>query len=158
MEIVDDIARAAATAAVLFLDEEGQVLIVEPTYKPRWEIPGGDVERGESPRGACERVLHDELRLDRGPGPLLVVDWAPLVREERVRFVFDGGTLSETELDHIELRPDVLTSWAFLSPDELFVMMEPRLVRRVLSAVDAHRTGVPAYLEGGTVAGTQPVP
>lgn len=153
MEIVDNIARPAAAAAVLFLDDEGRVLIVEPTYKPRWEIPGGEVERGESPREACERVLHDELRLDRVPGTLLVVDWAPLVREERVRFVFDGGTLTEAELDGIELRPDVLTSWAFLPPDELFVMMEPRLVRRVLSAVDARRAGVPAYLEGGTAAG-----
>lgn len=153
MEIVDNIARAAAAAAVLFLDDEGRVLIVEPTYKPRWEIPGGEVERGESPREACARVLHDDMRLDLAPGPLLVVDWAPLVRAERVRFVFDGGTLTDAELDRIELPPDVLTSWAFLPPDELFVMMEPRMVRRVLSALDARRAGAPAYLEGGIAAG-----
>ncbi|GAA3247523.1 hypothetical protein GCM10017691_56870 [Pseudonocardia petroleophila] len=153
MEIVDTIARTAAAAAVLFLDADGQVLIVEPTYKPRWEIPGGDVEKGETPRDACVRLLHEELRLDLLPGRLLVVDWAPLVREERVRFVFDGGTLTEAQLDRIELAPDVLTSWAFLSPDELFVMMEPRLVRRVSAAIDARRAGVPTYLEHGLPAG-----
>jgi ADP-ribose pyrophosphatase YjhB (NUDIX family) len=152
VDIVDNIARPAAAAAVLFLDHDGQVLIVEPTYKPRWEIPGGEVEKGETPREACTRVLHHQLRLDLPPGPLLVVDWAPLVREERVRFVFDGGTLTEAQLDRIELAPDVLTSWAFLSPDELFVMMEPRSVRRVLAAIDTRRTGVPAYLESGLPA------
>lgn len=153
MDTVDTIARPAAATSVLFLDDDGQVLIVEPTYKPRWEIPGGEVEKGETPREACMRVLHDQLQLDLSPGRLLVVDWAPLVREERVRFVFDGGSLTEAQLDRIELAPDVLTSWAFLSPDELFVMMEPRMVRRVQAAIDAHGTGVPTYLEGGLAAG-----
>jgi hypothetical protein len=29
------------SAGVLFFDEAGRLLIVEPTYKPNWEIPGG---------------------------------------------------------------------------------------------------------------------
>ena len=39
-------------AGALFSDAAGRVLLVRPTYKPGWEIPGGMVEQGESPRGA----------------------------------------------------------------------------------------------------------
>jgi hypothetical protein len=70
----------------------GRVLIVEPTYKPRWEIPGGRVERGE------------------------------------------------------------LSAWAFPPPEEMFVMMTPRLVRRVTAALDARDQGVTVYLEHGVPA------
>ncbi|WP_205347147.1 NUDIX domain-containing protein [Pseudonocardia broussonetiae] len=151
MDRVDTIARPAAAAGALFVDEEGRVLIVEPTYKRHWEIPGGEVEKGESPSEACARELKEELGLDLPVGRLLVVDWAPLVREERVRFVFDGGVLTDEQLDAVELAPDELASWAFLPCEELFVMMEPRLVRRVTAAVDARAAGVTRYLEDGRV-------
>lgn len=153
MDVVDRIARAEAAAGVLFVDHDGQVLIVEPTYKPRWEIPGGAVERGETPRAACERELHDALGVDLPVGRLLVVDWAPLVREERIRYVFDGGTLTDEQLDRITLAPDELSSWAFIPPEELFVMMAPRLMRRVTAAMEARAAGVTAYLEHGVPVG-----
>ncbi len=153
MDVVDRIARAEAAAGALFVDHDGQVLIVEPTYKPRWEIPGGSVERGETPREACERELHDELGIDLPVGRLLVVDWAPLVREERIRYVFDGGILSDEQLDRIVLPPDELTSWAYIPPAELFVMMAPRLMRRVTAALEARQTGRTVYLEHGLPVG-----
>jgi 8-oxo-dGTP diphosphatase len=148
----DYAARPDCAAGALFLDDEGRVLIVEPTYKARWEIPGGRVERGETPRAACVRELREELGLDLPLGRLLVVDWAPNVRDEHVRFVFDGGTLTEEQLDAIELAPDELSSWAFLPPEEMFVMMTPRLVRRVTAALEARERGVTAYLEHGVAA------
>lgn len=148
----DDVARPVAAAGALFVDDEGRVLIVEPTYKARWEIPGGRIERGESPREACHRELRDELGLHLPLGRLLVVDWAPYVREERVRFVFDGGTLTPDQLDAIELAPEELASWAFLPAQEMFVMMEPRLVRRVTAALAARESGDTVYLEHGLPA------
>ncbi len=155
----DHAARPDCAAGALFVDDQGRVLIVEPTYKPRWEIPGGRVERGETPRAACLRELREELGLDLPLGRLLVVDWAPHVRDEHVRFVFDGGTLTAEQLDAIELAPDELSSWAFLPPEEMFVMMTPRLVRRVAAALEARELGVTAYLEHGVPAepGVQPL-
>ncbi|WP_300012131.1 NUDIX hydrolase [Pseudonocardia sp.] len=152
MTHADFAARPDCAAGALFVDDEGRVLIVEPTYKPRWEIPGGQVERGETPREACLRELREELGLDLPLGRLLVVDWAPHVRDEHVRFVFDGGTLTDAQLDGIELTTGELASWAFLPPDELFVMLTPRLVRRVTAALEARGEGVTSYLEHGAPA------
>jgi 8-oxo-dGTP diphosphatase len=148
---VDSGARPGCAAAALFVDATGEVLLVEPTDKATWEIPGAQVERAETPREACLRALREQLGLEVALGPLLVVDWAPFVREERVRFLFDGGVLTDGQLEAIELAPE-LTSWAFLPPEELFVMMEPRLVRRVTAALAAREAGSTSYLERGEPA------
>ncbi|HEY9339368.1 MAG TPA: NUDIX hydrolase, partial [Kribbella sp.] len=42
-------------AGVLFRAVDGRVLLVEPSYKPNWEIPGGAVEADESPWAAAAR-------------------------------------------------------------------------------------------------------
>jgi 8-oxo-dGTP diphosphatase len=149
---VDDVVRPECAAGVLFLDEAGDVLLVEPTYKAMWEIPSGLMQVGETPREAGVRTLQEQFALELPLGRLLVVDWAPHVREQRVRFVFDGGVLSDEQLDAIELPPHELESWAFISPGELFVMTEPRLSRRVTAALGAREAGSTWYLENGVPA------
>ena len=61
----------------LFRDEDGRVLLVDPTYKPTRDLPGGAVEKEESPYAACRREVAEELGLDRPPGRVQVVDWVP---------------------------------------------------------------------------------
>jgi len=62
---------------MLFTDSGGRVLVVKPTYKPGWELPGGSVEDGESPATAATREVDEELGLRRSPGCLLAVDYVP---------------------------------------------------------------------------------
>ena len=53
--------RASAGAA--FFDASGRILLVDPTYKPGWNLPGGAVDDGETPRAACVREVAEELGL-----------------------------------------------------------------------------------------------
>src|SRR5262249_19573019 len=82
-------------AGVLVRGGGNRVLLVEPTYKPNWEIPGGVVEADESPWAAAGRELAEELGWARPVGRLLVVDYVyPDDRfPEGVMFVFDGGVI-----------------------------------------------------------------
>ncbi|WP_306359498.1 NUDIX domain-containing protein [Nocardia sp. CC227C] len=57
------------------------VLLVRPTYKDHWDIPGGYVESGESPRDACRREVAEELGLAIREFRFASVDWAPLGAE-----------------------------------------------------------------------------
>ncbi|MFC4858327.1 NUDIX domain-containing protein [Actinophytocola glycyrrhizae] len=139
-----------SAAGALIRDEQGRILLLEPTYKDHWEIPGGIIELGETPSQGCARELTEELGLVREPGPLLVVDWAPHPKlGDRVLFVFDGGTLTESEIAAIHLQAEELRSYAFLPPDEAFDRLIPRLERRMRAAVRAQETGRTGYLEHG---------
>jgi 8-oxo-dGTP diphosphatase len=55
----DRFATPRVAAGVLFRDAVGRVLLVKPTYKDGWEIPGGYVEVGESPP-SCPRLARSK--------------------------------------------------------------------------------------------------
>lgn len=140
-------------AGVLFRDHAGRVLLVRPTYKAGWDIPGGYVEPGESPKHAAQREVLEELGLDVRIGPLLVVDWAPHPDEgDKVLFIFSGGKL-DAEADLSPASPDEIAEARFWTLTDLADALPPRLLRRVASA--AHARG-DAYLENGEPTG--PIP
>lgn len=139
-----------SAAGALFVDDHGKVLLVEPTYKEHWEIPGGYIEPGETPSQACARELVEELGMPLPIGRLLVVDWAPTeLDSHKVLFIFDGGTLTPPTISAIRLNPTELASYEFVPPPDLPARLIPRLTRRLLAAIDAQRTGRTVYLEAG---------
>src|SRR5687767_8467830 len=102
-------AKPRVAAGALFFDEQDNVLLVKPTYKDGWDVPGGYVEPGETPVEACEREIKEELGLETSLRRLLVVDWAPSESEgDKVLFVFDGGTITPGTEDQLTLPPDEL--------------------------------------------------
>jgi 8-oxo-dGTP pyrophosphatase MutT (NUDIX family) len=124
--------------------------LVEPGYKETWEIPGGVVDVGESPRRSCAREIHEELGLVRAPGRLLVLDFCrrPYVQWEGLRFVFDGGLLEPVDIAEIRLPKDELRSYRFVDRGELAKLAAPQLARRVSVALDTG-PGETVYLEDG---------
>lgn len=151
MDYTAGLARKRMGAAVLFTDTANRVLLVEPTYKDYWEIPGGAVEAHESPYEAAVRELKEELDLSVSPGRLLVVDWVPPRpgRTEGVMFVYDGGQLSPAQATEINLPADELKGWAWCTPAEVRQRMTQLLSHRVNAAVQARTDGGTAYLESG---------
>jgi 8-oxo-dGTP pyrophosphatase MutT (NUDIX family) len=143
-------ATPRVAAGVLYFDDEGRILLVKPSYKEGWEIPGGYVEPGESPRAACIREVKEELGLLAFVGAHLVVDWAPRDGEgDKILFIFDGGTLSEQERAAIKFVDGELTDWQFVQESELDGRMPARLIRRIRTAIKARDRGVAAYAEHG---------
>ncbi|MCK7627775.1 NUDIX hydrolase [Streptomyces sp. RS10V-4] len=137
-------------AGALFFDDQDQVLLVKPSYKPKWEIPGGYVERAESPLAACRREVQEELGITPAIGPLLVIDWAPSEAEgDKVLYVFDGGQLHAEELAGIRLAPDELLAAEFHPTEKLDDLLIPRLARRVKAAITARAQTLTVYLEHG---------
>ena len=149
--IASRLPRKRVAGGVLFHDNDGRILMVEPVYKPTWDIPGGLAEDDESPLAACRREVREEMRLDIEPGRLLVVDWIPRhgVWRDGVMFIFDGGMLTEDQLDAIALQADELSSYKFVTVDEAADHVRPSLARRLRAAVAALESGIPAYLEFG---------
>jgi 8-oxo-dGTP pyrophosphatase MutT (NUDIX family) len=142
------VAAAKLAAGALFFDVDGRVLLVKPTYKPGWEIPGGMVQPGESPAAACAREIEEELGLERRPTQLLVVDWAPLDGvADKLLFVFDGGPLPDDA--RIRLDPTELREYRYWPAEQLAAALPDQRARRVAAALQARAEGRPRYLEYG---------
>ncbi len=152
-----DLPAKHVSAACLFLDEQGRVLLVKPVYKQPWEVPGGGVEKDESPRDAARREVREELGLDREPGRLLCVDHRrpiPEARGDALRMIFAGGSLSADELARIVLNPGELSEWRFVEPAALDEYVIPALARRIRACL----AGAAVYLEEGEAITTEPGP
>jgi 8-oxo-dGTP diphosphatase len=144
------IATPRVSAGAVFVDDSGAVMLVRPTYKPYWDVPGGYVEPGESPREACIREVREELGITPPIGRMLVVDWAPAEGEgDKLLFLFDGGTLDTMTLDKIELQESELDQHAYVEVSDLPGATIPRLVRRLTAALAARADGTTRYLEHG---------
>ncbi|RDI67974.1 NUDIX domain-containing protein [Nocardia pseudobrasiliensis] len=149
--LIAGLPRKRIGAGVLFVDESDRALLVEPTYKPYWEIPGGVVEDRESPHAAAAREVREELGLTVFPGGLLVVDWVPpgLYPDDGVMFIYDGGILTTDRTDAIVLQTEELRGWSWCDDAEAAERLPAVLARRVAAARTARKVGIPMYLEDG---------
>lgn len=136
--------RRTEGAHVLVTDAAGRILAVRTTYLgPGWMLPGGRVERSETPHHAAVRETREETGLEVTLDRLLVVD---AHRRETVSFVFAGrlvgGKLSPqfgeiAEVGWLDRAEITATSWR---------------LNRLLGLIDARGEGI-AYWgldSGGT--------
>ncbi|WP_338073268.1 NUDIX hydrolase [Kibdelosporangium phytohabitans] len=147
--------RKRMASGVLFTDGGDRVLLVEPSYKPQWEIPGGSVDENESPWATASRELAEELGMTRQPGRLLVVDHV-LPQEpwtEAVVFVFDGGVLSQSEVDKLEFVDGEILSAGFYDIGQARKLLRDRLAGRVEAALSALQSGTTVLCEQGRPVG-----
>ncbi len=81
-------------ANLLVHDADERILVVRPIYLPgEWMLPGGRIERDETPHHAAERETREETGIQARAGRLLLVDgrWP-----RNVSFVFEGALVGGT--------------------------------------------------------------
>jgi 8-oxo-dGTP pyrophosphatase MutT (NUDIX family) len=144
-----------ASAGAMVFDQAGRILILNPSYKPKWTIPGGQIEPdGESPWEACQREAFEECGLRVESGRLVAVDFLRPRSDPHkpggVRFLFDCGALDDETLSAIQLPEDEIVEHRFVELDEAFSRLSGPLRRRVRAAAGSKRC---LYLEEGRRVG-----
>ncbi|MGV9675298.1 NUDIX domain-containing protein [Nocardia sp. NPDC003482] len=142
-------AKKIVVADGVFRDEAGRVLLVDPNYKPFWDLPGGMSEANEAPDATLRRELAEELglHLPPEPPPLLVVDWVPRDEnwDDKLMFVFDGGVLTDAQIETLRVVDDELDDFGFFTTNQARQRLRPDIWRRLETALRALDNGRTTY-------------
>ena len=141
------------SAGALIFDQAGRLLILKPTYKTGWTIPGGVMEAdGETPWQACRREVLEECGIDLRRGRLAAMDFRHPGpgRPGGIRFLFDCGRVSDEILAGIAVQPEEISEYRLTPLHEALDRLRRPIRRRVRVALNSRRL---VYLEDG-----RPVP
>jgi 8-oxo-dGTP pyrophosphatase MutT (NUDIX family) len=113
--------KKRVAAAMVILNSKNQLLIVKPTYKDHWSLPGGVVERDESPLDACIRETFEEIGLKLKPKELLLTRYVkkPELENEFIHFLFYAGKIECKKIKYIKLAEDEIEKFKFVNFDQI---------------------------------------
>jgi len=151
--------RKRAISQLLVRDHDGRVLICQLTYKRDWDLPGGVVEVGESPRLAAGREIEEELALSIDAGDLLLTDWLPPWSgwDDAVCLVFDGGEHDSAIVDRIRKQTREIRDAEFATIEQVRDRCADFTARRIATALaNAGGRDRTPYVESGGPAGGVP--
>jgi 8-oxo-dGTP diphosphatase len=97
--------RPKHEGAVVAVYVGGELLLVQSSYQPGWQLPGGGIRRGEMPEAAARRELAEELGLaapSLTPAGVACGNWDG--RRDRVHFFeLHLEALPRLQLDNREI-------------------------------------------------------
>jgi 8-oxo-dGTP diphosphatase len=135
------------SSGALIFDRSGRLLILKPTYKSGWTIPGGVMEAdGESPWAACRREVLEECGIDVPGGRLVCMDFRRPKpgKPGGIRFLFDCGAFDDDVLAAIVVQPEEVSEHRLLPLAEALPLLRKAIRRRVRAAGQGL-----VYLENG---------
>jgi 8-oxo-dGTP pyrophosphatase MutT (NUDIX family) len=142
--------RIPASAGALIWDRKGRLLVLKPTYKSGWTLPGGIVEAdGETPWEACRREAREECGLDLRRGQLVCVDFLrPRPGHPGgMRFLFDTERFGKSTLAGITLQAAEIARHRLVPVDRALHLLSGPVRRRVAATLS--QPGRLHYLEDG---------
>ncbi|MFA6285591.1 MAG: NUDIX hydrolase, partial [Parcubacteria group bacterium] len=137
------------------LNESGEILIVKPSYKDHWSVPGGVIDKDESPRDAALREVKEETNLDLKSMRFVCLDYMSprdsgySTHDENIQFIFFGGVLTADNIKGIKLAEKEISEYKFAGKSEALELVGEKLSNRLESCFKALELGTPVYLEGG---------
>ena len=134
---------------------QDRILLVNPRYKPDWDLPGGMVEANEPPDEGARREVLEELDLDVRVDRILVIDWnSPCDPwDDLLGFVFGGGILRDDQAGALRVRDSELKELAWCTKAEARSRLRPYAWRRLAWTGRARYLRDGAFLEHRSRAG-----
>jgi ADP-ribose pyrophosphatase YjhB (NUDIX family) len=145
----DSVPRLPVSVGALITDESGRLLVVKPTYKSGWTLPGGQMEAdGETPWDACRREVLEECGLSVQSGRLRCVDFLRPRPDHAggLRLLFECGTVDAEQIQSIVVQAGEIAEFRFVGDEEADDLLREAVRRRVRAV---RGTSEVVYLEEG---------
>ncbi|WP_329020582.1 bifunctional GNAT family N-acetyltransferase/NUDIX hydrolase [Streptomyces sp. NBC_01601] len=146
-QYAESLPKATVFGCMYFTDEQGRPLQLHAVYSSThpWQFVGGTTEHGERPWETAVRECWEETGIRvHGQPPLLAAVYGHPGNEwpySTMGLVFDGGRLTDAQIDAITLNPGEHDEVRVLSLEEWKPLMPTRDFERLLAVAEARRTG-----------------
>jgi 8-oxo-dGTP diphosphatase len=150
---IPDLPAIPVSAGALIVDRQNRLLILKPTYKSGWTIPGGVMEAdGETPWQACQREVREETGIEVHRGQLACMDFRRPGpgKPGGIRFLFRCDGVDDRDLAAIVIQPEEVSAYQILALTDALPLLRRPIRRRVRAACEGRGL---VYLEDG-----RPVP
>lgn len=130
-------------AGVLARNRRGEALVLQTSYKPQWEVPGGLVEPDEGLVAATRRELAEELGVVLPVGELLVIDACPARGPllDIICLVFDGGVHDDALVERFTYPDGEIIGAHWADRAQLQQRCSSRVATRLVAGLDALDAG-----------------
>lgn len=152
-EYIKTIAQATSYACLYFTDTAGRPVQLRATYSAEaWQWPGGNMDPGETPwQCAVRECLEETGMVFEGEPKLLGTHFIGHQGDawpaNHIGFIFDGGTLTDEQIDSFVLDPVEHTEVQVHTLEEWEAIMTPRNFDRLREIHAARSAGTVVYLE-----------
>ena len=139
-------------AGVLLFNKNNELLIVKPSYRNYWSIPGGVVEKNETPKNGCIREIQEEIGLSISKLQFLSVNYVfnNDERGESLLFIFYGGTLSNKQIASIQIDKKEIIEYKFLKIKHALSLLDKIMKDFISKSLKALKNKTALYLENSS--------
>lgn len=135
-------------SGIILLNKHKEILITKSPYRDYWTVPGGTVDKNESPRRACIREIKEEIGLDILDVRFMCVDYQNNSEKgESLQFLFYGGILTQEQINSITLQEEEISEYTFLPLLEAQKLLGKLLGIRIEKCLEAYKKNQALYLE-----------
>lgn len=122
-------------ARILVWNEKNELLLVRGMIGPKWSLPGGGIEKGETPEHAVIRELYEEtgIKIDGKTMQLVAILKQPEIPVNYVAHMFTV-TVQSSVLPDVMHNPHEIIELGWFSPNSLLPDTSP-LVHASLAAL-----------------------
>lgn len=136
IEYLKTLPKKRVAVGVLLFNDKNQLLILKPSYKDHWTIPGGVVEEFESPIDAATRETKEEAGINIKISRCLSVDFtknqlSDNYLSESLQLIFLGEKLSSDDINNIRLDNNEIIESRFVHYDEALKILGTNLSKRL---------------------------
>lgn len=137
------------SVSALIFNARGELLILKPGYRPEWILPGGSVDKNESPEKACSREIQEEIALAIPKLKFICVNYTPYekVKGDSLQFMFYGGILKESDENLIKIDRKEIIEYKFSKIEDALPFLTTGLQKRIPAALEFLKNKTSGYLE-----------
>lgn len=145
------------SAGVLLFNNKGELFILKPSYKDYWSIPGGAINKNESPYEAAIRELYEETNLKIKKLRLICVEYKKEnnYKGEALHFIFYGGKLTKQQITKIKLAETEISYFKFIDTKKAPKVLSDTLGKKLKYCLKAIKNKHTIYMENGKSVGIE---